>query len=85
MARLRGGRIRETFFFFNTLDILNRSFRPRIKLDGVVWLLLEITSYNPLAISSTKVVLQYEQAQTSEDITNFSFSPVTGFLTTEGL
>ena len=78
MARKRSARLRECYFYLNDIDIATLSFRPRIYLDGVWWLVREVLSYNPLSNQSTKVVLYLDEADNDSDYTQLTHSPILG-------
>jgi hypothetical protein len=83
MARSRYALNRDTFLYLNSIDILNLTFRNKIALDNAWWILKEVTSYKPLSIESTAVILQFDAPQENQDVTNFSHSPVIGFISNE--
>jgi len=78
LARIRSGRVRECYMYLNDSDIALLSFRPRIFLDGVWWVLLEVLGYNPLTPQSCKVVLYLDEAETQNDIDSITASAIEG-------
>jgi len=80
MARIRSGRTRSTNLYLNAVDILNLTFRDKILLGGTGWILQEVNGYKPMSVEPTKVVLQLDQPDETEDINSFSNSPVQGFV-----
>lgn len=80
MARTRTGRTRSTFFTINAVDILGLTFRDKINLDGVRWLLKSINEYNPLKMQSTRVELLLDTPDTTDDSSAFENSPILGYV-----
>ena len=60
-------RQRECFILLNDLDINQLTFRSRIFLNGLWWVLQSVESYSPLNDESTKVVLLLDTAETDTD------------------
>jgi hypothetical protein len=78
LARKRAGKIVQEWLHLKNIDILNLSFRNKVLLQGSEFILLSVDSYDPTTNASTKVMLEYNQLDSSEDYTAFVDSPVLG-------
>jgi len=67
-ARKRIAKRLEIAYFWDSLQILALSFRNKIVLDRVEYILQKIDGYKPLEDSSTLTVLIKDQAPEQEDV-----------------
>ena len=78
MARLRAGKRRNEWIYYNETDILGLDFRPKILINGDPHLLQEVQGYSPIIDRSTKVVLIYDQCDDAADVAAIEDSNQTG-------
>jgi hypothetical protein len=80
MARLRAGKRRNEWVYYNELDILSLNFRPKILINGDPHLLQEVQGYSPIIDRSTKLVLVYDQCDEQQDVNRIQDSNQTGII-----
>jgi hypothetical protein len=68
LARLRQGKKVEMFIYWDELDILQLSFQNKVLINGDMYILEEINSFDPIVDSTTKTVLLYDFGAEQEDI-----------------
>jgi len=66
-ARKRIGKRLEAFYFWDLLSINSLSFRNKLLIDGLEWVLLKIDGFSAQSDTSTKTILLREQGPTIDD------------------
>jgi hypothetical protein len=79
-ARKRIGKRLEAYMFWDLLTINSLSFRNKLKIDGLEWVLLKIDGYSAQSDSSTKTILLLEQGPTDVDLSNTTYSNIIGII-----
>jgi hypothetical protein len=80
-ARKRIGKRLEAYYFWDLLSINALSFRNKMLIDGLEWVLVKIDGYSAQSDSSTKTWLILEQAPTyDDDVTATTFSNIIGII-----
>lgn len=79
-ARKRIGKRLEAYYFWDLLSINALSFRNKMLIDGLEWVLVKIDGYSAQSDSSTKTWLILEQGPTDDDVTATTFSNIIGII-----
>lgn len=79
-ARKRIGKRLEAYMFWDLLAMNSLSFRNKIKIDGLEWVLQKIDGYSAQSDSSTKTILLLEQGPTDLDLSNITYSNILGII-----
>jgi hypothetical protein len=80
-ARKRIGKRLEAYYFWDLLSINALSFRNKMLIDGLEWVLVKIDGYSAQSDSSTKTWLILEQAPTyNDDELATTFSNIIGII-----
>jgi hypothetical protein len=79
-ARKRIGKRLEAYYFWKRLDILELSFRNKIRLESRNYVLQKIDGFKPLKDSSTKTILLLDQRPEQEDVDAVISSDLTGIV-----
>jgi len=79
-ARKRIGKRLEAYYFWDLLSINALSFRNKMLIDGLEWVLQKIDGYSAQSDSSTKTWLILEQGPTDDDVTATTFSNIIGII-----
>jgi alpha-galactosidase/6-phospho-beta-glucosidase family protein len=79
-ARKRIGKRLEANYFWDLLSINALSFRNKMLIDGLEWILQKIDGYSAQSDSSTKTWLILEQGPTDDDVTATTFSNIIGII-----
>lgn len=79
-ARKRIGKRLEAYYFWDLLSINALSFRNKMMIDGLEWVLVKIDGYSAQSDSSTKTWLILEQGPTDDDVTATTFSNIIGII-----
>jgi hypothetical protein len=79
-ARKRIGKRLEAFYFWDLLSINSLSFRNKLLIDGIEWILLKIDGYSAQSDTSTKTWLLREQGPTQEDVDAIENTIITGLI-----
>ncbi len=79
-ARKRIGKRLEAYMFWDLLTINSLSFRNKIMIDGLEWVLQKIDGYSAQSDSSTKTILLLEQGPTDLDLSNITYSNILGII-----
>ena len=79
-ARKRIGKRLEAYYFWDLLSINSLSFRNKMLIDGLEWVLVKIDGYSAQSDSSTKTWLVLEQGPTDDDVTATTFSNIIGII-----
>lgn len=79
-ARKRIGKRLEAYYFWDLLSINSLSFRNKMMIDGLEWVLQKIDGYSAQSDSSTKTWLILEQAPTDDDVLSTTFSNIIGII-----
>lgn len=80
LARMREGKEVEAFIYWNSLDILNLSFRPKILIDNYAYILKKIEAYSPLINTSSKTLLVPDTDAAQIDVNAITNTVAIGFL-----
>jgi hypothetical protein len=78
--RQREGKEIEEHIYWDELDILNLSFRPKILLNNGLYIMKEINSYSPIIDRSTKTILVYDLPAAQEDVNRIDNTLAVGFI-----
>lgn len=78
--RMREGKELEEHIYWDELDILNLSFRPKILLNNGLYIMKEINSYSPIIDRSTKTILVYDLPASQEDVNRIDNTLAVGFI-----
>lgn len=79
-ARKRIGKRLEAFYFWDLLSINSLSFRNKLLIDGIEWILLKIDGYSAQSDTSTKTWLLREQGPTDDDVDAIENTIITGLI-----
>jgi hypothetical protein len=79
-ARKRIGKRLEANYFWDLLSINALSFRNKMLIDGLEWVLQKIDGYSAQSDSSTKTWLILEQGPTDDDVIATTFSNIIGII-----
>lgn len=79
-ARKRIGKRLEAYYFWDLLSINSLSFRNKMMIDGMEWILQKIDGYSAQSDRSTKTVLILEQGPTYDDVSALTFSNIIGII-----
>jgi hypothetical protein len=79
-ARKRIGKRLEAFYFWDLLSINSLSFRNKLLIDGIEWILLKIDGYSAQSDTSTKTWLLREQGPTDDDVNAIENTIITGLI-----
>ena len=79
-ARKRIGKRLEAYMFWDLLAMNSLSFKNKLKIDGLEWVLQKIDGYSAQSDSSTKTILLLEQGPTDLDLSNTTYSNILGII-----
>jgi hypothetical protein len=79
-ARKRIGKRLEAYYFWDLLSINALSFRNKMLIDGLEWVLVKIDGYSAQSDSSTKTWFILEQGPTDDDELATTFSNIIGII-----
>ena len=79
-ARKRIGKRLECYYFWDLLTINSLSFRNKLLIDGLEWVLQKIDGYSAQSDSSTKTFLVLEEYPGNPDLNSTQFSNITGIV-----
>jgi hypothetical protein len=79
-ARKRIGKRLEAYMFWDLLAMNSLSFKNKLKIDGLEWILQKIDGYSAQSDSSTKTILLLEQGPTDDDLANTTYSNILGII-----
>ena len=79
-ARKRIGKRLECYYFWDLLTINSLSFRNKLLIDGLEWVLQKIDGYSAQSDSSTKTFLVLEEYPGNPDLNSTQFSNITGII-----
>lgn len=79
-ARKRIGKRLECYYFWDLLTINSLSFRNKLLIDGLEWVLQKIDGYSAQSDSSTKTVFLLEEGPNDDDLNETQFSNIIGIV-----
>lgn len=79
-ARKRIGKTLECYYFWDLLSINSLTFRNKLLIDGLEWILQKIDGYSAQSDNSTKTVLVLEQYPTADDVSATEGSGILGII-----
>ena len=79
-ARKRIGKRLECYYFWDLLTINSLSFRNKLLIDGLEWVLQKIDGYSAQSDSSTRTVFLLEEGPNDDDLNETQFSNIIGIV-----